>query len=82
VQHCRPRHRGRVHSAPHHDNEHRGYHTVQGACRSTHVTAWTGGTERAMVVDGYTWTRVPGTGIEVRALADRPLALRYRPSRD
>ncbi len=33
-----------------------------------------------MVVDGYTWTRVPGTGIEVRALAATPLALRYRPS--
>jgi hypothetical protein len=33
-----------------------------------------------MVVTGYTWTRVPGTGIEVRALATTPLALRYRPS--
>jgi hypothetical protein len=39
-----------------------------------------GGTERAMVVDGYTWTRVPGAAIEVRALTDKPLALRYRPS--
>jgi hypothetical protein len=33
-----------------------------------------------MVVDGYTWSRVPGTDIEVRALTDKPLALRYRPS--
>jgi hypothetical protein len=33
-----------------------------------------------MVVDGYTWTRVPGTTIEVRALTDKPLALRYRSS--
>ena len=31
-----------------------------------------------MVVDGYVWTRVPGTDVEVRALTDRPLALRYR----
>jgi hypothetical protein len=34
-----------------------------------------------MVVDGYTWTRIPGTAIEVRALTDKPLALRYRPPR-
>ncbi len=27
----------------------------------------------------YTWTRVPGTDLEVRALTDKPLALRYRP---
>ena len=32
-----------------------------------------------MVVDGYTWTRIPGTDLEVRALTDKPLALRYRP---
>ncbi len=32
-----------------------------------------------MVVDGYCWTHVPGTDIEVRALATTPLALRYRP---
>jgi hypothetical protein len=51
---------------------------VQGTTQFTRVTTWTGGTERAMIVDGYTWTRVPGTGVEVRALADRPLALRYR----
>jgi hypothetical protein len=31
-----------------------------------------------MVVNGYTWSRVPGTDVEVRALTDRPLALRYR----
>jgi hypothetical protein len=33
-----------------------------------------------MVVDGYCWTRVPGTDVEVRPLAITPLALRYRPS--
>jgi hypothetical protein len=33
-----------------------------------------------MVVDGYTWTPIPGTDVEVRALATTPLALRYRPS--
>jgi hypothetical protein len=32
-----------------------------------------------MVIDAYTWTRVPRTDIEVRALTDRPMALRYRP---
>ncbi len=31
------------------------------------------------MVDGYTWTRIPGTGIEVRARVTTPLALRYRP---
>jgi hypothetical protein len=67
---------------PHDDNqEHKGLAAVQGLGRSTKPVAWTGGTERAMVVDGYTWSRVPGTDIEVRALTDRPLALRYRPSR-
>ncbi|HEU0090025.1 MAG TPA: hypothetical protein VFQ77_20630 [Pseudonocardiaceae bacterium] len=45
----------------------------------TRVVTWPGGTERAMVVDGYTWTRIPGTNVEVRALTDKPLALRYRP---
>jgi hypothetical protein len=33
-----------------------------------------------MVVDGYTWTRIPGTAIEVRALTATSLALRYRPA--
>jgi hypothetical protein len=65
---------------PHHDEQHRGYQAVQGTGRSTRLTAWTGGTERAMVVDGYTWTPIPGTDVEVRALATTPLALRYRPS--
>ena len=51
----------------------------RGAGRSTRVVTWTGGTERAMVVDGYTWTRIPDTDLEVRALTDKPLALRYRP---
>lgn len=54
---------------------------MQGLGRSTKPIAWTGGTERAMVVDGYSWSRLPGTDVEVRALTDRPLALRYRPSR-
>jgi hypothetical protein len=35
-----------------------------------------------MVVDGYTWTSLPGTDYEVRALGVRPLALRYRPRPD
>jgi hypothetical protein len=52
---------------------------VQGAGRSTRIVTWTGGTERAMVVDGYTWTHIAGTAIEVRALIDKPLALRDRP---
>jgi hypothetical protein len=63
------------------DAQHKGYQAVQGTGRSTKLVAWTGGTERAMVIDGYTWTRIPGTNIEVRALTDRPLALRYRPRR-
>jgi hypothetical protein len=69
---------------PHRDDEqHRGATRLcraTGTGRSTRVVSWTGGTERAMVVDGYTWTRVPGTTIEVRALTDKPLALRYRSS--
>src|SRR5438270_10015420 len=31
-------------------------------------------------VDGYTWSRLPGTDVEVHALTDKPLALRCRPS--
>jgi hypothetical protein len=61
------------------DKQHQGREAVQGAGRSTRIVTWTGGTERAMVVDGYTWTRIPGTDLEVRALTDKPLALRYRP---
>jgi hypothetical protein len=49
--------------------------------RSTRLVEWTGATERAMVVDGYRWSRLPGTNVEVRALTDKPLALRYRPPR-
>jgi hypothetical protein len=30
-----------------------------------------------MVLDAYRWTRLPGSNIEIRALTDRPLALRY-----
>ena len=52
---------------------------VQGVGRSTRPVSWAGGTTRAMVIDAYTWTKVPRTDVEVRALADRPLALRYRP---
>jgi hypothetical protein len=65
---------------PHHDNEHRGYHTVQGTDRSSCLTTWTGGTERAMIIDSYCWNRMPGTDVDLRALAATPLALRYRPS--
>lgn len=64
---------------PHGDVEHKGWAAVQRAGRSTRLVSWTHGTERAMIIDGYLWTRVPGTNIEVRALTDRPLALRYRP---
>lgn len=59
--------------------QHQGWAAVQGAGRSTRLVKWTGGTERAMVVDGYVWSRIPGTDVEVRALGERPLALRYRP---
>ena len=62
------------------DVQHCGYQAVQGTGRSIRLVRWTGGTQRAMVVDGYTWSRVPGTDVEVRALTDKPLALRYRPS--
>jgi hypothetical protein len=41
------------------DKQHQGRQAVQGAGRSTHVVTWTGVTERAMVIDGYTWTRIP-----------------------
>lgn len=34
-----------------------------------------------MVVDGYSWVRIPGTDVEIRVLSDRPAALRYRPRR-
>src|SRR5918998_2635168 len=60
------------------DQEHKGWEAVHGAGRSKRQVSWTGGTQRAMVVDGYTWTRIPGTDLEVRALTDKPLALRYR----
>jgi len=34
-----------------------------------------------MVIEqGYTWTRVPGTDVEIRVLGNRPVALRYRKS--
>ena len=52
---------------------------MQGGRRTTRTITWTGGTERAMVVDGYTWTYLPDTDYEVRALTVQPLALRYRP---
>ena len=35
--------------------------------------------KRTMVVEqGYTWTRVPDTDLEVRVLANRPVVMRYR----
>lgn len=52
-------------------------HLLTGA---TYLVEWTGGTERAMVVDGYRLSRLPRSDVEVRALTDKPLALRYRPS--
>ncbi|MGH3847146.1 MAG: hypothetical protein ACRDS0_37860 [Pseudonocardiaceae bacterium] len=65
---------------PHAEDQcHQGWAAVQGTGRSTRLVSWTGGRERAMVIDAYTWTRVLGTDLEVRALTDRPLALRYRP---
>jgi hypothetical protein len=33
-----------------------------------------------MIIDGYCWNRMPGTDVDLRALAATPLALRYRPS--
>lgn len=64
---------------PHREfQEHKGWAAVQGAGRSRMLVEWTGGVERAMVVDGYTWSRLPGTDVEVRVLGDRPLAVRYR----
>ena len=63
---------------PHHDEQHQGYQPVQGAGRSIRLVSWIGGTEYAVVVDGYTWIRVPGTAVEVRALTDKPVALCYR----
>jgi hypothetical protein len=61
------------------DKAHQGVQAVVGGRRSTRTVTWTGGTERAMVVDGYTWSALPGTDYEVRALTVQPLALRYRP---
>jgi hypothetical protein len=61
------------------DQEHQGWAAVEGAGRSKKLVGWTGESERAMVVEqGYTWTRVPGTDVEVRVLANRPVALRWR----
>jgi hypothetical protein len=62
------------------DTQHKGYEAIQGGDRSTRLVQWTGGSERAMVVDGYTWSRLPGTDVEVRALCGKPMALRYRQS--
>jgi hypothetical protein len=64
---------------PHGDDlEPKGWAAVQDAGRSTKLVSWVGGNERAMVVDGYTWSRLPGTDVEVRILGDRPLAVRWR----
>jgi hypothetical protein len=59
--------------------EHHGLQAVQGGGHDRRIVTWSGGSERAMVVEhGYTWTRVPGTDTEVRVLANRPVALRWR----
>ncbi|MCA1674198.1 MAG: hypothetical protein LC799_19080, partial [Actinobacteria bacterium] len=50
------------------DRKHQGVQAVEGGRRATRTVSWTGGTERAMVVDGYTWTPLPGTDYELRAL--------------
>lgn len=48
-------------SRPHGDEvQHRGYEAAQGAGRSTRLKRWSGGTERAMIVGGYGWSRLPG----------------------
>jgi len=65
-------------SRPHHDEQHEDYQSVQGVGRSIRLVSWIGDTERAVVVDGYTWIRVSGTSVEVPALTGKPLALRYR----
>jgi hypothetical protein len=62
--------------------EHQGFAAVTGGGRDRRVVAWSGGDERAMVVEqGYTWTRVSGADLEVQVLANRPVALRYRRTR-
>jgi hypothetical protein len=50
---------------PHHNQEeHQGYQAVQRAAgRSTRIVRWIGGTERAMVVNGYTWSQLQGTHV-------------------
>lgn len=65
---------------PHGDGDaHEGFEAVVGSGQDRRLVAWRGGAERAMVVEqGYTWTRVPRTDIEIRVLANRPVALRYR----
>ncbi|MFN2495397.1 MAG: hypothetical protein ABR608_05765 [Pseudonocardiaceae bacterium] len=46
---------------PHGDDQpHEARERVMGTVRRTRVTTWTDGTERAMVVDGYTWTVLAG----------------------
>lgn len=68
---------------PHGDAvEHEGYSAVSGGGRDRRLETWHGGAERALVVEqGYAWTRVPGTDVEVRVVGDRPLAVRYRRQR-
>jgi hypothetical protein len=64
------------------DVDHHGYEAVHGGGRDRRLVTWRGGNERAMVIEqGYTWTQVPGTDLEVRVLANRPGALRYRACR-
>lgn len=61
------------------DKPHKAWERVPGTLRETRVTTWTGGAERAMIVDGYTWTPIPGTNVEVRVLDVKPMALRWQP---
>jgi hypothetical protein len=59
--------------------EHQGFEAVQGGGRDRRLVSWSGGSERAMVVkQSYTWVHMPSTEVEVRVLANRPVALRYR----
>lgn len=46
-----------------------GLQAAQDAGRSTHLVSWAGGHLWVMVVDGYVWTRVPRTDVEVYATA-------------
>jgi hypothetical protein len=70
-----------VHRRPHRDDQqHQGYHAVQGRIgRSTRLATWIGGAECAMVVDGYSlWNRLPGTDVEVTRAAQSCIGMQCR----